>query len=84
MLVHRVLFKRPLSPFIQVIWSGQVYRVIQLMGVIFLTEKECFQNSSVAPQCNPSIFTIVSLPSNNFLEESIPKDEMNWASIIGK
>lgn len=36
MLGHRVLFKRRLSPFIQVIWSGQVYRAIQLTGVILL------------------------------------------------
>jgi len=38
---------------------------------------------NLAPQCNPSIFSIASLPINVKLEESVPKDYMNWSSIIG-
>jgi hypothetical protein len=41
-------------------------------------------NYCLAPQCNPSIFSIALLPSDAIREESVPKDHMNWASIIGR
>lgn len=34
----------------------------------------------LAPQCNPSIFRI---STDAIPQESVPKDSMNWASIVG-
>lgn len=53
--------------------------VIEFISIFYIKKKETILD----PHCNPSIFSDALLPANATLQESIPKDYMEWSSIMG-